>query len=465
VQLAGGVGQKGDRYEQHADAVADLVVQGKPAEGLLDEMAPSATQQTTPGGLVQRFQGDGIAITEQAEVHEKRSSTSAVVETLAAGDACIELVGRTPNWVKVTAVGKEVTGWVQEDKTALQPGITDGHGKPGEHAPDKFAKLERAPFVGAPSGDDVKQGGMGDCWLLAPLAAIADTADGKKALRAMIQPDRAAPSYEVRLFVPTTEDGVDTQPQRVTVDNWFASTEDDQPLYAQPLEDRGIWPLIIEKAVAQVQGGYENISGGFITTAYLLVTGKRPEGYSALGDDRGMLDDTQGKGPGELLNILRDALAQDKPVSVHIPPKSHNLTAAFQVNNHFQVMVLPHTGVTKSSLTLTYPSASGPVTLQGTAPGVNVIEDKDNDRTILGLEQDAAVATGEATVHYDYTGLAHKGTSFAGGHVYQLHSISENGKTVDLVDPHDTSEVTELPFASLGIRFHASFFVGNAKVG
>lgn len=39
VHLSGGVGQAGDTYEQHADAVADLVVQGKSAEGLLDTHA------------------------------------------------------------------------------------------------------------------------------------------------------------------------------------------------------------------------------------------------------------------------------------------------------------------------------------------------------------------------------------------------------------------------------------------
>ncbi|HEX7840307.1 MAG TPA: DUF4157 domain-containing protein [Kofleriaceae bacterium] len=39
VQLSSGVGQAGDAYERHADAVADLVVQGKPATDLLDAMA------------------------------------------------------------------------------------------------------------------------------------------------------------------------------------------------------------------------------------------------------------------------------------------------------------------------------------------------------------------------------------------------------------------------------------------
>jgi hypothetical protein len=39
VRLDGGVGQVGDAYEQHADAVAALVVQGRSAEALLDTMA------------------------------------------------------------------------------------------------------------------------------------------------------------------------------------------------------------------------------------------------------------------------------------------------------------------------------------------------------------------------------------------------------------------------------------------
>ena len=53
VQLKGGVGEVGDPYEQHADAVADLVVQGKSAEGLLDQYA-GGTGGSAPGGTVQR---------------------------------------------------------------------------------------------------------------------------------------------------------------------------------------------------------------------------------------------------------------------------------------------------------------------------------------------------------------------------------------------------------------------------
>lgn len=55
VQLYGGVGQAGDRYEQHADAVADAVTRGESAESLLDQMAGDGP--TAPG--VQRQEGGG----------------------------------------------------------------------------------------------------------------------------------------------------------------------------------------------------------------------------------------------------------------------------------------------------------------------------------------------------------------------------------------------------------------------
>ena len=57
VSLKGGVGESGDAYEQHADQVADLVVQGKSAEGLLDKMAGGGASGATAGGSVQREQG------------------------------------------------------------------------------------------------------------------------------------------------------------------------------------------------------------------------------------------------------------------------------------------------------------------------------------------------------------------------------------------------------------------------
>lgn len=50
VSLKGGVGEAGDPYEQHADAVADAVVAGRSTAGLLDDVVGSGAS----GGAVQR---------------------------------------------------------------------------------------------------------------------------------------------------------------------------------------------------------------------------------------------------------------------------------------------------------------------------------------------------------------------------------------------------------------------------
>ncbi len=68
VQLAGGVGEAGDRYEQHADAVADRVVAGESAEALLDGFAGSGSGAAgVQARSVQFDVGD-----EAREQHEKR---------------------------------------------------------------------------------------------------------------------------------------------------------------------------------------------------------------------------------------------------------------------------------------------------------------------------------------------------------------------------------------------------------
>lgn len=61
VQLPGGVGKLGDRYEQHADAVADAVVRGQSAEALLDQYR--STPSANPAQL--QFDNGGTAPTQE----------------------------------------------------------------------------------------------------------------------------------------------------------------------------------------------------------------------------------------------------------------------------------------------------------------------------------------------------------------------------------------------------------------
>jgi hypothetical protein len=59
VQLKAGVGTAGDEYERHADAVADRVVAGQPAESMLDAYAGASAGSALP--VTQRKQGRGAA--------------------------------------------------------------------------------------------------------------------------------------------------------------------------------------------------------------------------------------------------------------------------------------------------------------------------------------------------------------------------------------------------------------------
>ncbi|MCB9735152.1 MAG: DUF4157 domain-containing protein [Deltaproteobacteria bacterium] len=84
VSLAGGVGQVGDSYEQHADKVADAVVAGKSAEGLLGPtpaggggdggVQKRAVQRaTTPGGVT-----DGRVTLDDHAQHETGAGAGAL---------------------------------------------------------------------------------------------------------------------------------------------------------------------------------------------------------------------------------------------------------------------------------------------------------------------------------------------------------------------------------------------------
>lgn len=89
VQLKRGKGQPGDVYERHADAVADAVVAGRPAEHLLDQVAgaPSAVVQTAS---VQRT-GDGA---------EKAGATNPIY----VNENRLELIGAIMDRVEETAL-------------------------------------------------------------------------------------------------------------------------------------------------------------------------------------------------------------------------------------------------------------------------------------------------------------------------------------------------------------------------
>jgi hypothetical protein len=82
VHVAGGVGQAGDRYEQHADEVAQRVVRGESAEALLDELTGGPRPAAARTGAVQHRQITSLPaltrnITDELDTGERAAGSSA----------------------------------------------------------------------------------------------------------------------------------------------------------------------------------------------------------------------------------------------------------------------------------------------------------------------------------------------------------------------------------------------------
>jgi hypothetical protein len=85
VSLKGGVGEEGDPYERHADAVADAVVSGRSAEALLDQTPGSGSVSASASQAIQRKEGDVPEVPADAPVEGEKSEGDKLREAILAG--------------------------------------------------------------------------------------------------------------------------------------------------------------------------------------------------------------------------------------------------------------------------------------------------------------------------------------------------------------------------------------------
>eukprot|EP00928_Gymnodinium_smaydae_P024928 TRINITY_DN20018_c0_g3_i1.p1 TRINITY_DN20018_c0_g3~~TRINITY_DN20018_c0_g3_i1.p1 ORF type:complete len:1129 (-),score=112.23 TRINITY_DN20018_c0_g3_i1:184-3570(-) len=121
---------------------------------------------------------------------------------------------------------------------------------------------------------DVDQGGVGDCWLLSAISALAEFDDavltlfkGRRDLH--LPPSDSFNKYTIRLYDLKTWDPVD-----VVVDERLIWDDDQGSLLGcRPSEEGEIWPCLLEKAVAAHCGGWDKIDGGTCAHAWRILTG------------------------------------------------------------------------------------------------------------------------------------------------------------------------------------------------
>ncbi len=121
--------------------------------------------------------------------------------------------------------------------------------------------------------NDVKQGDLGDCYLLSAMAAVARA--NPQAIRDLIK-DNGDGTYDVTLYVKN-HFWSSRGPQVIKVTSSFPASKDGTPAYAKG-GDKGpdgpeLWPMLIEKAYAVFLGSYKDLdSGGYGADAMTILT-------------------------------------------------------------------------------------------------------------------------------------------------------------------------------------------------
>ena len=114
---------------------------------------------------------------------------------------------------------------------------------------------------------DAVQGGLGDCWLFAAAAAVAQHPRRIERLFE-IENLNTAGVYSVNMYIM----GI---PVSVTVDDHltFWSHSPRGLTYGSASPDGGLWMPILEKAAAKLYGNYELLQGGWMGPAVQSMTG------------------------------------------------------------------------------------------------------------------------------------------------------------------------------------------------
>jgi hypothetical protein len=286
IQMKGGVGQAGDKYEAHADAVADMVVQGKSAEGLLSQMtgsrktagadvqlknegSPSAPAKTWASiartnfnswdlnndGYVGKKETDSLLLNRNIK-GEQAAAVAALhkyleeLEELSNDEWGDENDGLTLSDLRQVEKGnlKQVESNFQNSKRQIRSAQTarDNDTLFGN------TKTQNELFPnGLPSLDALKQGAIGDCYFLAPLGSLI--ARNPQAVVDMIK--RNTDEHDVPSSYTVTFPGSDG-PVTVSV-----PTDGEVARYSSSGSD-GLWLAVVEKAYGKLRAGKDGANRG-----------------------------------------------------------------------------------------------------------------------------------------------------------------------------------------------------------
>jgi hypothetical protein len=155
-----------------------------------------------------------------------------------------------------------------------------------------------------PGLDDIVQGPLADCYLIAGLGAIAHK--NPYLIRNMIQKNENG-TYTVT-FYELDANGNPAKPIKITVDDTLPTQDGKNPHFASSTDKGELWPAIIEKAYVKWKGGegdYEDIGYGYPTSVLSELTGAPATSF-----------DTSKHSSNKIAEEIEGALQKGLPVMV-----------------------------------------------------------------------------------------------------------------------------------------------------
>jgi hypothetical protein len=135
-------------------------------------------------------------------------------------------------------------------------------------------------LFGHTAPNDLRQGSIGDCWLITAMSSISEYPSLVQ--RLFKQQELASDGrYDVRLYDQETEAWhvvtIDDRLPFIKSPGYYGRT-----LFCKPSLEGEFWPCLLEKAFAKFLDGYWRLEGGFIGVALAALTGK-PSVYLSIG--------------------------------------------------------------------------------------------------------------------------------------------------------------------------------------
>ncbi|GAX17585.1 hypothetical protein FisN_18Lh237 [Fistulifera solaris] len=129
-------------------------------------------------------------------------------------------------------------------------------------------------IIGNVDPSDIKQGTVGDCWLLSGISSLAEFDGAIKKLFRKSKDWHKMPGEKPNMYTITLWDLPTWTEVDIVVDERLCANPNKTGLLSsKPSSDGELWVCYLEKAIAAHCGGWDKITGGHATHAWALMTG------------------------------------------------------------------------------------------------------------------------------------------------------------------------------------------------